>query len=106
MIILNPDRDGCEVWLIKSPIIQYGSKVTRLKGDIDTVCKSLVRRLTYWAKTKDQWGNYVERLHWVDFVFLDVAAMGMTYKHIFRDYGLDVIDIHGKNADLIIPEKV
>ena len=105
MVILNPNKDGCEVWLIQSPILQYESKVTHLKGDIETICKSLVKRLAEYVKTKDQWGNYTYKLCWLDSIFLDVAAIGMTYKYVLEDYGLDVIDIHGKNADSIIPER-
>lgn len=105
MVILNPERDGCEIWLIKSPILQYESKVTHLKGDVYTVCKSLIKRLAEYVETKDQWGNRSYKLCWLDYVFLDVAAMGMAYKHIFEKHGLEVTDIHGKNADLIIPER-
>lgn len=105
MVILNPNKDGCEIWLIESPVIQYESKVTHLKGDIDAVCKSLITRLTEYIKTKDQWGNCTYKLCWLDSIFLDVAAMGMTYKRIFEDYGLKVVDIHGRKADSIIPER-
>lgn len=107
MIILNPNMDGCEVWLIKSPIVQYENKVTRIKGDnINDVCKSLMRRLTHYEKVKNQMGNYIEKLFWSDDVYLDVAAFGLAYKDIFDKYDLDVIDIRGKKADMIIPERI
>lgn len=105
MVILNPDREGCEIWLIESPVTQYKNSVTYLRGDVETICKSLVKRLAKYAKTKDQWGNYTYILRWQDSVFLDVAAMGMTYKYILEDYGLDIVEIHGRSADSIIPER-
>lgn len=103
MIILDPDRDGCTVWLIHSPIIGYESKVTHIKGNTLEVCKSLINRLTVCKKVKSQWGIYVKKC-WVDCVYLDIAAFGRDYKYILRDNGLEVIDISYKSADSIIPE--
>ena len=104
MVILDPDRDGCTVWLIHSPIIGYESKVTHIKGTTFEVCKSLVNRLTGYKEIKNQCGNYVKKLCWADSVYLDIAAFGRDYKYIFKDYGLDVIDVRAKSADTIIPE--
>jgi hypothetical protein len=105
MVVLDPDRNGCTVWLINSPII-HANKVTHIKGNVYEVCNSLINRLTIYREVKNQWGNYVKRLCWADNIYLDVSAFGVAYKDIFNDYGLDVIDVRGKNADAIIPERV
>lgn len=107
MIILDPDRNGCVVWLINSPIIEYKNKVTRIKGNADfEICQSIISRLAVYKDVKNQWGNTIKKLFWTDDVYLDVAAFGLTYKDIFNYYGLDVIDIHGISANMIIPERI
>lgn len=106
MVILDPDRDGCVVWLINSSITGYKNEVTRIKGNIFEVCESLVSRLAIYRDVKNQWGNNVKRLFWADDVYLDISAFGITYKDIFNDYGLDIMDIRAKNADTIIPKRI
>lgn len=102
MIILDPDRDGCVVWLINSPII-----ATRIKRDTALeICQSLISRLAVYKDVKNQYGNTIKKLFWADDVYLDVAAFGLTYKDIFNDYGLDVVDIRGRSANTIIPERI
>lgn len=102
MIILDPHRDGCTVWIL-SPII--GNKVTTIKGDVVEVCKSLIKRLAVYKEVKNQWGNYVKQLVWADDIYLDMSGFGRDYKYIFNDYGLDIIEIRAKSADSIIPER-
>lgn len=103
MIILDPYRDGCTVWIL-SPII--GNKVTNIKGNVVEVCKSLIKRLAVYREVKNQWGNYVKQLVWTDDVYLDMSGFGGIYKDIFNDYGLDIIEIRAKSADSIIPERM
>ena len=102
MIILDPDRDGCTVWLI-NPYVKEQNKVTHLKGNVEEVCKSLISRLTEYKKVKNQWGNYVDKLFWKDYVYLDVAAMGRCYKDIFEHYDLPVEDVRACSPNSIIP---
>jgi hypothetical protein len=104
MIILDPDRNGCVVWLINPAIAKHGAK-TYIRGDLNEVCNSLIKRITLYKKVKNQQGNYVKRLCWADDVYLDISGFGMGYKNIFSEYGLDVVDFCGKNADWIIPER-
>lgn len=107
MIILDPDRDGCVVWLINSPIIEYKNNATRIKGDtVLEICQSLISRLAVYKDVKNQYGNTIKKLFWADDVYLDVAAFGLTYKDIFNDYGLDVVDIRSRSANTIIPERI
>ena len=107
MIILDPDRCGCTVWLINSPIIGYKNKVTYIKGEtLLETCKQIISRLGVYKDVKNQWGNFVKRLSWVDDVYLDISAFGKYYKDIFNDYGLDVIDIYGKSPNSIIPKRI
>lgn len=108
MIILDPDRDGCTVWLINSPITNNVNKVTRIKGEtVDEICKSLIARLTEYKQIKNQWGNWVTELVWKDYVYLDIAAMGHVYKDVFnRQYNMPVLDIIPGNANNIIPARI
>lgn len=106
MVILDPDREGCVVWLVNSPIIRHENNVTCIKGDtIEEICKSLIRRLAGYKDIKNQWGNTVTIPCWQDDVYLDISGLGVIYKDVFNNYGLDVIDIRGKNADVIVPER-
>ena len=51
MIILDPDRDGCTVWLINSNVTKNKNKVTRIKGGtVEEICKSLINRLTRYER--------------------------------------------------------
>jgi hypothetical protein len=107
MVILDTERDACIVWLINSPIIGYENKVTRIKGSVSEICKSLVSRLAVYEDTKNQWGNNIQKLYWADNVYLDVSGFGLDYKYILNNnYDLDVVDIRGINADSIIPERM
>ena len=106
MVILDTERDACTVWLINSPIIGYENKVTRIKGNVSEICESLVSRLTVYKDAKNQWGNNVQKLCWADDVYLDISGFGLDYKYILNDYGLNVVDIRGRNADSIIPERI
>ena len=104
MIILDPDRDGCTVWLINSPVTNYVDKVTYIKGNTDeNICKSLISRLAEYREIENQWGYYVAKLCWKDCVLLDIAAMGRIYKEIFKHYGLSVLDVIPNNANNISP---
>lgn len=109
MIILDPGRDECVVWLINSPIINYRNKVTRIKGDVSEICKSLIGRLAEYRKVKNQWGNYVDKLFWKDDIYLDVSVIGQVYKDIFKYYGLSIIDVtplSGVNATIPVKFEV
>ena len=107
MVILDPDRDGCTVWLINSPIIGCKNKVTHIKGKNSLeICKQIISRLAEYKDVKNQWGNFVKRLSWVDDVYLDISAFGKYYKDIFNDYGLDVIEIYGNSPNSLIPKRL
>lgn len=108
MVILDPDRDGCVVWLINSPITEYKNKVTRVKGETAyETCLSLISRLAVYKNVKNQWGNSVKKLFWADDVYLDACyAFGKVYKDVFNEYDLNVVDILSKNADTIIPKRI
>lgn len=107
MVILDPDRDGCTVWLINSPIIGCKNKVTHIKGKTAfEMCKSIISRLATYKYVKNQWGNSVKRLSWIDEVYLDMSVFGTYYKDILNDYGLDVVEIRGKSPNSIIPERL
>ena len=104
MIILDPDRDGCTVWLINSGVTKNKNKVTRIKGEtVEEICKSLIDRLTRYESIQNQWGNWVNTLVWKDYMYLDISAMGRGYKHIFEHYGLPVFDISPGSPNNIIP---
>lgn len=105
MILLDPDMKGCIVWLINSSINGYKSNVTYIKGDIPEVCESLRKRLAGYKIVKNEWGNYVKELIWLDEVYLDIAAMGYMYKDIlFKKYGLPIKEVVGKSRN-VIPER-
>lgn len=107
MVILDQDRDGCTVWLINSPVTKYENKVTKVKGgDVLETCKSLINRLAVYKEVRTQWGNWVKRLCWEDNVHLDISTFGKPYRDIFAHYGLGVIDVHARSADIIMPEKI
>lgn len=106
MVILDPDRYGCTVWLINSPIIGCKNKVTHIKGKTSLeTCKQIISRLAEYIDVKNQWGIFVERLSWIDDVYLDICEFGKCYKDIFRDYGLSVIDIYPQSPNLSIPKR-
>ena len=104
MIILDPDRDGCTVWLINSPVSNK-SKVTHIRGNTFEVCKSLISRLAEYKEVENQWGNCVSKLFWRDYVYLDITSIGRVYKDMFERYGLYIIDITAKSPNTIIPER-
>lgn len=105
MIILDPDRYGCTVWLINSPIIGCKNKVTHINGKTSLeTCKQIISRLAAYKDVKNQWGNSVKRLSWVDDVYLDISVFGTYYKDIFNDYGLDVIEIYPQSPNSSIPK--
>ena len=107
MVILDPDRDGCTVWLINSPIIGCKNKVTHIKGKTSLeICKQIISRLAVYVDVKNQYGNSVKRLAWVDEVYLDISVFGTSYKDILNDYGLDVVEIRAKSPNSIIPERL
>ena len=103
MIILDPEMNGCIVWLINSPISEK-NKVTHIKGEtIEEICKGLINRLTTYKRVKNQWGNYINKLCWKDIVYLDITAMGHAYKDVFRHYGLPVEDITPGSPNNVLP---
>lgn len=107
MVILDPDKYGCTVWLINSPIIGCKNKVTHIKGKTSLeTCKQIISRLAEYKDVKNQWGIFVERLLWIDDVYLDISAFGKCYKDIFKDYGLNVIDIYPQSSNLSIPKRI
>lgn len=103
MIILDPEINGCTVWLINSPIVDK-NKVTHIKGGtVEEICKELINRLTTYKRVKNQWGNYINKLCWKDCVYLDIAAMGHVYKDVFKHYGLDVEDVVPSSPNNAMP---
>ena len=106
MVILDPDIYGCTMWLINSPIVGYKNKVTHIKGKTSVeTCKLIISRLAEYKDVKNQWGNFVKRLSWIDDVYLDISAFGKCYKDIFKDYGLNVIDVYPESTNLSIPKE-
>lgn len=102
MIILDPDRDGCVVWII-NPYVKDKNRVTRIKGTIDEVCKQLIYNFTEYKRVKNQWGNYFDKLFWKDYVYLDTAGMGRLYKDILEcRHDLPVEEVRACNLSSII----
>lgn len=102
MILLDPDINGCIIWLINSPANDYKSNVTYIKGNIEEVCYSLVKHFTFYQMIKNQYGNYVKELCWVDEIYLDIAAIGKVYKDVFINrYKLPVMDVVPKSRNII-----
>ena len=98
MIILDPDMNGCCVWLINSPVNGYKPNVTYIKGNPEEVCDTLRKSFAFYREYES---GYKE-LIWVDDIYLDIAAIGHEYKYIFdRKYNLPVIDVIGKSRNVI-----
>lgn len=107
MVILDPDRYGCTVWLINSPITGCKNKVTHIKGKNSAeTCKEIISRLAEYKDVKNQLGNSVKRLSWLDDVYLDSSVFEKCYKYIFNYYGLNVIDICPQSSNLSIPKRI
>ena len=103
MIILDPGFNDCIVWMI-NPYVKDQNKVTRIKGTVNENCESLINRLTEYKKVKNQYGNYVDKLVWKDYIYLDVTpSIGRAYLDIFTRYDLPVEEIRACNPDSIIP---
>lgn len=103
MIILDPEMNGCVVWLINSPITEK-NKVTHIKGGtIEEICRELINRLATYGYVENLYGAYVKTLIWKDIVYLDITSMGHMYKDVFRHYGLPVEDITPGSPNNVLP---
>lgn len=91
-IILDPSRDGCEIW--------YRNYVSSIKGTIEDVCKNLFKRITYIIYERD--GTY--RCFQCKSIGLDVTGYGLAYKDCLERMGIEIEEIKPKHVGVFLPE--
>lgn len=88
-LIIDPSRDGCELW--------YGDYVTSIKRrSVEDTCLEIVRRTTYTEKNK---------IHQIMPVCVDITSgIGIFYKDYLTSMGLSVSDIKATpDLDKVLP---
>ena len=86
-MILDPCRDGIEIW--------YGNQVQHMKGSVDECVDKIIKFIT----VLDEKGNRKQ----VIVPLLDICGDGKHWQYVFENNGIEIIEVM---AGIIIQDNI